>query len=110
MLISLKQGVDGFIAYMSEQVATIPTEFKKWLGFGALAAVKRNPAIFISRIRPWLEMSGILTEERIDTDTLKAALEEAFSHVPNIEYFGFTFNSADVGPLLEKMQRPEVSA
>lgn len=107
MQISLEQAVNGFIGYMADQVATIPKAFDKWLGFGALAAVKRNPTTLLAKISPWLEMSGILADGKVDTDALRVALEDGFAHVPTLTYFGFTFNSADIVPLLGKMHGPE---
>ena len=107
MHISIERAVDGFIGYMADQVAQIPKAVDRFLGFGALASLKRNPSVIISRVRPWLEMAGILDVRGIDTDALKAALDEGFSKVPNLSYFGFTFTSADIAPLLEKMTGQE---
>ena len=104
MQIPLERAVDTFIGYMSEQVAKIPKGIERFLGFLALGGLKNNPSSIISKIRPWMEMAGILTDNMVDVRTAKAALDMAFANVPNVSYFGFTFTSDDVDALIGKMQ------
>lgn len=104
MHISFDKAVDCFIAFMSEQVAKISKDWPKWLSYGALAAVKFNPSPLKNAVKPWLEMSGILKDNMVDIDMMKAALENAFRNVPEIEYFNFRFNAEDAAGFIAKMQ------
>ena len=60
MQISLEKAVDGFIGFMADQVATIPKMSDRFLGFAALGALKSNPGALVNKVKPWMEMSGIL--------------------------------------------------
>lgn len=104
MQISLDKAVDGFIGFMADQVATIQKIGDRFLGFAALGALKSNPGALVSKIKPWMEMSGILVDNMVNTDSVKAALDLAFANVPKVSYFGFSFTSEDVPALLAKMQ------
>ena len=107
MQISLEKAVDGFIGFMADQVASIPKMGDRFLGFAALGALKRNPVQLVGKVKPWLEMSGILVDNMVDVDAAKAALDMAFANVPKVSYFGFSFTSEDVPALLAKMQGVE---
>lgn len=109
MQIPLEKAVHGFISYMADQVASIPKMGQRFLGFGALGALKSNPNVLVSTVKPWMEMAGIVTDGMVDIDMLKAALAEAFDNVPKVNYFGFTFTVDDAAALLAKMQGQEVA-
>lgn len=107
MQISLEKAVDGFIGFMADQVAAIPKMSDRFLGFAALGALKSNPGALVNKVKPWMEMSGILVDNMVDVDAAKAALDMAFANVPKVSYFGFSFTSEDVPALLAKMQGVE---
>jgi len=107
MQISLEKAVDGFIGFMADQVATIPKAGDRFLGFAALGALKRNPVQLVGKVKPWLEMSGILADNMVDVDSAKAALDLAFANVPKVSYFGFSFTAEDVPALIAKMHGVE---
>ena len=107
MQISLEKAVDGFIGFMADQVATIQKMGDRFLGFAALGALKSNPGALVSKVKPWMEMSGILADNMVNLESAKAALDMAFANVPKVSYFGFTFTSEDVPALLAKMQGVE---
>lgn len=109
MQIALEKAVDGFVSYMTDQVAAIKKTGDRFLGFAALGALKNNPAQLVNKIKPWMEMAGIVTDGMINVDTLRAALAEAFENVPSVTYFGFTFTIDDAAALLKKMQGQEVA-
>ena len=109
MQISLDKAVRGFISYMADQVAGIPKLGERFLGYGALGALRSNPAALMSKVKPWMEMAGIVSEGMVEVDLLKAALQEAFQNVPKVQYFGFTFTIEDAAALLAKMQGQEVA-
>jgi hypothetical protein len=105
MHISLEKAVDGFIGFMADQVAMIQKMGDRFLGFAALGALKSNPTALVSKVKPWMEMSGILDSDgMVNLDSAKAALDMAFANVPKVSYFGFSFTSEDVPVLLAKMQ------
>ena len=109
MQISIDKAIDGFIGFMADNVATISKLTDRFLGFGALGALRSNPNAIVSKVYPWMEMAGIADEDQINVDTLKAALTEAFKNVPKVSYFGFTFTADDIPNLLAKMQGVEVA-
>ena len=104
MQIPLENAIDKFIGYMSDQVATIPKLGDRFLGFAALGSLKSNPAMLINKVKPWAEMAGIVADGMVDTDMVRAALTTAFSNVPRVSYFGFTFTSDDAATLLNRME------
>ena len=104
MQIPLENAVDRFISYMSDQVAAIPKLGDRFLGFAALGSLKSNPSMLINKVKPWAEMAGIVTDGMVDTDMVRAALTTAFSNVPRVSYFGFTFTSDDAATLLNRME------
>lgn len=108
MQISLEKAVEGFISYMADQVASIPKMADRFLGFFTLGALKSAPMQLVNKVKPWAEMSGIVTDGMVDIDTLRAALAEAFENVPKVSYLGFTFSIEDAAALLKKMQGQEV--
>lgn len=109
MQISLDKAVNGFISYMADQVSAIPKMGDRFLGFAALGSLKNNPALLVNKVKPWMEMAGIVTDGMVNIDMLKAALAEAFENVPKVQYFGFTFTIDDAAALLAKMQGQEVA-
>lgn len=104
MHIQFDRAVDTFVAFMSEQVAKIPKDFPKWLGFGGLAAIKFNPKHLKDKVAPYLEMFGVLNDGMVDIDMLKTVLDSAFKNVPKISYLNFTFDASDGDGLVAKMQ------
>lgn len=109
MQISLEKAVEGFFSYMADQVAAIPKMGDRFLGFAALGALKNNPMQLVNKVKPWMEMAGIVADGMVDVETLRAALAEAFENVPKVSYFGFTFGIEDAAALLKKMQGQEVA-
>lgn len=104
MHIQFDRAVDTFIAFMSEQVAKVPKDFPKWLGFGGLAAIKFNTRPLKEKVAPYLEMFGVLHDGMIDIGMLKTALDSAFNNVPKLSYLNFTFDVRDADGLIAKMQ------
>lgn len=104
MQIPLESAVDRFIAYMSDQVATIPKLGDRFLGFAALGSLKSNPDMLIGKVKPWAEMAGIVSNGMVDTEMVRAALTMAFNNVPRVGYFGFTFTADDAAQLLARME------
>ena len=104
MHIQFDKAVDTFIAFMSEQVAKVPKDFAKWLGFGGLAAIKFNTRPLKEKVAPYLEMFGVLHDGIIDIEMLEKVLDSAFENVPKLTYLNFTFDVSDADGLIAKMQ------
>jgi hypothetical protein len=104
MHIQFDMAVDTFIAFMSEQVAKVPKDFPKWLGFGGLAAIKFNTRPLKEKVAPYLEMFGVLHDGMIDIGMLEKVLYSAFENVPKLTYLNFTFDVSDADGLIAKMQ------
>ena len=107
MKIELEKAVDAFLAFMADQVSLIPNLGERFLGYGALGALKANPGILVNKVKPWAEMTGIVDDGMVDMDMLKAALSTAFENVPKVSYFGFTFTEEDAATLIKKLQIKE---
>lgn len=104
MHISFDRAVDTFIAYLSEQVAKVQKELPKWLGFFGLAGAKLKQDVIKEKVRPYLEMFGVLEDGMVDIGMLKTALDSAFNKVPKLSYLNFTFDVNDADGLVAKMQ------
>lgn len=104
MKISLEKAVEALSEFMTEQVNTITDQFKRAIGLMFVGGIAKNPEGILAKARPWLEMSGILSDNVVDVDVLKAGLDNAFSSVPKVSYLGFGFNSGDAANLVSKMQ------
>ena len=107
MQISLERAVDGFIGFMADQVAGIPKLGDRFLGYAALGSLKSNSAVLTGKLKPWLEMTGIMADGKVELDFAKAALDMAFSQVPKVSYFGFTFTADDIPSLMAKLRGPK---
>ena len=104
MHIEFDKAFDTFIAFLSEQFAKVPRNFPKWLGFFGLAGAKLKKDSLKEKVRPYLEMFGVLDGNMVDIDMLKKALGLAFEKVPNLTYLNFTFDASDADGLVAKMQ------
>lgn len=103
MKITLEKAAEGFIAYMAEQVATIPNGINRWLGFGALGSLKNNPGLLINKVRPYLEMVAVVEDNMVDIEAARDFLNAAFSNEPKLSYFNFTFTADDAKALIAQM-------
>lgn len=107
MKVELNHAVEAFLSFMADQVSLIPKLGERFLGYGALGALKANPTILVTKVRPWAEMAGIVSDGMVDVDMLKIALKTAFENVPKVSYFGFTFDEEDAAALIKKLQMKE---
>lgn len=104
MHIQFDKAVDTFIAFMSEQFAKVPKDLPKWLGFFGLAGAKLKKDHIKEKMKPYLEMFGVLENDMIDIGMLKTGLDSAFNNVPKLTYLNFTFDVSDADGLVAKMQ------
>lgn len=109
MHVSLESAVEGFIAFMADQVAQIPKLGDRFLGYAALGSLKGNPAMLTGRAKPWFEMAGMMEDGKLNLDSAKAALDMAFENVPKVSYFGFSFTADDVKSLMAKVRAAAAS-
>jgi hypothetical protein len=103
MKIGLDRAVNSFIGFMADQVAQIPKLGDRFLAYAALGSLKANPAVITAKVRPWGEMAGLVSDDKVDLDLLKASFTEAFAQVPKVSYFGFSFTQDDADALLKRM-------
>ena len=104
MHIQFDRAVDVFIEFLAEQVAKVPKELPKWLGFFGLAGAKLKKDYIKEKVRPYLEMFGVLENGMVDIGMMKTALDSAFKNVPKLSYLNFTFDVSDADGLVAKMQ------
>ena len=117
MQIAVEKAVDGLIAFMADHVATIPKDIDRWKGFALLGMLKFKPRATADAVKPMLEKLGLVRDDKIELEAVKAALDMAFEKVPEVEFFNFKFDSNDVKTLIDKMRgvasgpvNPEVQA
>lgn len=116
MQISLDKAMKAVSEFMTEQVHTIRDPLKHSIGLFVVGAVGKNPEGIMAKVRPWLEMSGILSGDMVDVDVFKAGLDNMFANVPKISYLGFGITADEAAALVAKMQKaasvetPEVEA
>ena len=108
MKILIDNAIGAFIGYMSEQAAKVSKPFEKFTTQFLLESARLNNAGIVAKVRPWLEMSGVATDNMIDVDKFKAALDAAFSKVPSFTYLGWTFTPEDAAALVSRMRGQEV--
>lgn len=75
MQISLDNAMKAVSDFMTEQVNTIHDPLKYSIGLFVVGALSKNPEGILAKARPWLEMSGILSDGMVDVDVFKAGLD-----------------------------------
>ena len=101
--IPMEKAVNGVVSFLSSEASKIRSMQDKFLMYAALGAVKANPCATVGKYVETLEMLGVVSDDMVDLDTLKSALESAFANVPNFNALGFTFTESDVPVLLRHM-------
>jgi len=104
MQITLERAVEGLIAYIGDLVSQLKNPIESLFGNAILAAMRNNHSGLDAKARPWLEMSGLMQNNMVQLEPLKAALDAAFVKVPTITYMGWTFTADDVQALMAKMR------
>ena len=104
MKITLEKALDALSEFMMEQVHTINDPIKHSAGLFIVGALRKNPEGIMSKISPWLEMSGILSEGMVDVDVFKAGVDNIFANVPKVSYLGFGINADEADGLVSKMK------
>ena len=104
MHITLEKAMDAFYEFMADQVMTINNLGLRFAGLISVGALKKNPEGLLSKVKPWMEMSGILKDGMVDVEAMKMGLDNAFSVMPKLSYLGFGFTSEDASALLSKME------
>lgn len=116
MQISLDDAMKAVSEFMAEQVRTIRDPLKYSVGLFVVGALARNPEGILAKARPWLEMSGILSDGMVDVDVFKAGLDNMFATVPKVSCLGFGITADEAATLVAKMlkaapaETPEVVA
>ena len=105
MQISLDRAMDSLSEFMTEQVNTIRDPLKHSVGLFVVGALRKNPDGMMSKVKPWLEMSGIMADGMVDVDVFKAGLDNMFASVPKVSYLGFGITADEAASLVAKMQK-----
>lgn len=104
MQITLERAVEGLVSYMEEQMRQMTDPLDKFKWSLAKGVLQNNPSGIVAKLRPTLEMLGILSGNMVDLDAMKAALDIGFANVPRVPLFGWNFTAEDSNALLAKMQ------
>ncbi len=105
MKIEYGKAVERFTEFMEGNVAKVPDLGKRFLMYATLGALKANPEAASARVRPSLEMAGILDGDgMVDVEVAAAALSNAFANIPSVTFAGFTFTKEDAADLLGRMR------
>lgn len=103
MKITLEKAMDALSEFLTEQVHTIKDIAKHSAGLFIVGALRKNPEGIMSKIAPWLEMSGILADGMVDVDVFKAGVDNIFANVPKVSYLGFGIDANEASNLVAKM-------
>lgn len=102
--ISINDAADAVIGFLSVEVAKVANLRDRFLMFAALGAVKKDPSSIVNAYRPMLRSVGVIDDEgMVSVQSVKAALEMAFSNVPRFDWMGFTFTREDAAEILRRM-------
>ena len=104
MKITLEKAMDALSEFLTEQVHTIKDIAKHSAGLFIVGALRKNPEGIMSKIAPWLEMSGILADGMVDVDVFKAGVDNIFASIPKVSYLGFGINADEAASLISKMK------
>ena len=104
MQITLERAVEGLVSYMDEQMRRMNDPLDRFKWSLAKGVVRNNPSGIVARLRPTLEMLGVLSGNTVDLESMKAALDMGFAEVPSVPIFGWNFTAEDSSSLLAKMQ------
>lgn len=104
MKITLETAIDALAEFLTEQVNTIKDIAKHSVGLFIVGALRKNPEGVVSKVRPWMEMSGILSEGMVDVDVFKAGVDNIFANIPKVSYLGFGINADEAASLISKMK------
>ena len=96
--------MEALSEFMTEQVHTIHDPLKHSVGMFVVGALSKNPEGMMAKVRPWLEMSGILSDDFVDVDVFKAGLDSMFSSTPKVSYLGFGINADEANGLVDRMR------
>lgn len=103
MKITLEKAMDALSEFLTEQVHTINDPIKHSAGLFVVGALRKNPDGIMSKITPWMEMSGILSDGMVDVDVFKAGVDNIFANVPKVSYLGFGIDANEASNLVAKM-------
>ena len=108
MKITLEKAMDAVSEFLTEQVHTINDPVKHSVGLFVVGALRKNPEGIMSKISPWMKMSGILSDGMVDVDVFKAGVDNIFANVPKVSYLGFGINADEAAALVSKMKAKAV--
>lgn len=104
-MIPTQQLIDGVTQFaVNDVIPSMPNGVPKFLAYAAVGAMKGNSRALLQTYFPVLKKVGIMqSDDVVDEVALKNALTEAFANVPNVQLFGFTFDSSDTEKLYRRI-------
>lgn len=106
MTISLEQALNGVASFVeNDMIPKMPNGLKKLATVMAVETVKKAPAVIAKPYEGFFKMVGVLSEDgkTVDMDMLSKHLKNAFSKVPSVDLWGFTFEPSDADRLVTRM-------
>lgn len=104
MKVSLEKAMEALSGFMLDQVKTVNDHLKRSVGMFVVGAIAKNPEGLVSRVSPWLEMTGVLSDGMVDVDTFKAGLDSMFASTPKVSYLGFGITADEAEGLVNRMR------
>lgn len=105
-MIPVSQFIDGVVNFaVNDVVAVMPNSPTKFLALMAVGSARANPDALMGPYRPVMAQLGILTGDysMVDEVALRAALDGAFSSMPQVTWAGFTFTATDAEKLYRRI-------
>ena len=107
-MIPLKNAMEGVISFaLNDVLPSMPNNIKKFGAYMALGALKTNPEPAVKPYIPFLQMSGIISEDgsTVDEQKLAVAFSDAFANMPSVDFLGFKFSVDDANKLISRIQK-----
>ena len=91
----------------NDVLPSMPNNLKKFGAYMALGALKTNPEPAVRPYMPFLQMSGIVSEDgaTVDETRLATAFSDAFANMPTVDFLGFTFAADDANKLINRISK-----
>jgi hypothetical protein len=107
-MVPMKTAMEGVLAFAANDILpSMPNGIKKFGAYMALGALKTNPEPAIKPYLPFLQMSGIVSEDgsTVDEQKLAMAFSDAFANMPTVDFLGFTFSVDDANKLINRISK-----
>ena len=107
-MVPLKTAMDGVLSFAAnDALPSMPNNLKKFGAYMAIGALKTNPEPAVRPYMPFLQMSGIVSDDgaTVDESRLAMAFSDAFANMPAVDFLGFTFSADDASKLISRISK-----